>query len=88
LSAARGELTPNAGAPRVAVAACCLRSSIADGNHIVILVKGNKVVDYVDRANTYTTGHLALQHNKRDGGSDTVVQFRRIEVRELPTERP
>jgi hypothetical protein len=61
---------------------------IADGNHIIILVNGNKVVDYVDRAGSYTTGHLALQHSMRSQDKDTVVQFRRIEVRELPDVRP
>jgi len=57
---------------------------IANGNHIVILVNGKKVVDFVDSANTHTTGHLALQHNRGFQGKDTVVQFRKIEVRELP----
>ena len=61
---------------------------IALGNHIVILVNGTKVVDYVDPANTYTTGHLALQHSMRSQGKDTVVQFRKILVRELPEIRP
>ncbi len=61
---------------------------IADGNHIIILVNGNKVVDFVDQANTHTTGHLALQHSMRSQGKDTVVQFRKIEVRQLPDPRP
>jgi hypothetical protein len=61
---------------------------IADGNHIVILVNGSKVVDYVDQASTYTAGHLALQHSMRSRGKDTVVQFRKIQVRELPDVRP
>ena len=61
---------------------------IADGNHIVILVNGNKVVDYVDSANSYTFGHLALQHSMRSQGKDTVIHFRKIEVRELPDPRP
>ena len=61
---------------------------IADGNQIVILVNGDKVVDYVDQAKTYTTGHLVLQHSMRSQGKDTVIQFRKIEVRELPEVRP
>ena len=61
---------------------------IADGNHIIILLNGDKVVDYVDQANTHTTGHLALQHSMRTQGKDTVVQFRKIEVRELPNGSP
>ena len=56
---------------------------IADGNHIVILVNGNKVVDYVDRDNKYTSGHLALQHNRGAPGKDTIAEFRKIEVKEI-----
>jgi Domain of Unknown Function (DUF1080) len=61
---------------------------IAQGNHIVILLNGNKVVNYVGHAKTYTTGHLALQHAMRSLGNDTLVQFRKIEVRELPDVGP
>jgi hypothetical protein len=53
---------------------------IADGNHIIIKVNGKKVVDFVDTKNTYTKGHFALQQH--DPG--TVVEFRKIEVKELP----
>jgi serine/threonine-protein kinase len=56
---------------------------IADGNKIVVLVNGKKVVDFVDQANKYTKGHLALQHHQGNPGKETVVQFRKIEVREL-----
>ncbi len=56
---------------------------IAEGNHIRILVNGKQVVDFVDAKNSYTKGHLALQHHKSAGGKDTVVQFRKIEVKEL-----
>src|SRR5262249_19483230 len=52
---------------------------IAEGNHIIIKVNGEKVVDFVDEKNTYTKGHFALQQH--DPG--TVVQFRKIEVKEL-----
>jgi hypothetical protein len=53
---------------------------IAEGNHIIIKVNGEKTVDFVDPKNTYTKGHFALQQH--DPG--TVVQFRKIEVIELP----
>src|SRR5262249_62142401 len=45
---------------------------IARGNHIIILVNGKQVVDYVDQQNNYTRGHLALQHNRgsEPGGTD------------------
>ena len=52
----------------------------ADGNHIVIKVNGKTTVDFVDKKNTYTKGHFALQQH--DPG--TVVMFRKIEVKELP----
>ena len=52
---------------------------IADGNHIIIKVNGKTVVDLQEKA--YSTGHLALQVF----GADTVVKFRKIEVKELPS---
>jgi hypothetical protein len=53
---------------------------IADGNHIIIKVNGEKTVDFVDKKNTYTTGHFALQQHD----PKTVVKFRKIEVIEPP----
>ena len=53
---------------------------IAQGNHIIILVNNKKVVDFRDPLNTYTKGHLALQQNN----PMTIVEFRKIEVKELP----
>jgi hypothetical protein len=55
----------------------------AIGNHIVIKVNGKTTVDFVDKKNTYTKGHFALQQH--DPG--TVVMFRKIEVKELPAEK-
>jgi Domain of Unknown Function (DUF1080) len=52
---------------------------IIRGNHIVILVNGRKTVDFIDQKNTYVRGHLALEVYD----PPTVVQFRRIEVKEL-----
>ena len=52
---------------------------IADGNHIVIKVNGETTVDFVDRNNTYTEGHFALQQH--DPG--TVIKFRKIEYKPL-----
>jgi len=54
---------------------------IANGNHIIIEVNGQKTVDFVDKNNTYTRGHFALQQH--DPG--TVIKFRKVEVQELPT---
>jgi hypothetical protein len=53
----------------------------AIGNHIVIKVNGKTTVDYKDPKNTFTKGHFALQGH--DPG--TVVKFRKIEVKELPS---
>lgn len=60
---------------------------IADGNHVTILVNGKQVVDWIDPENRFTSGHLALQHNSGSNGRDTVVQFRKIEVKELPSRK-
>jgi hypothetical protein len=56
---------------------------IADGNHIIIKVNDKTTVDFIDKKNTYAKGHFALQQH--DPG--TVVQFRKIEVKELPASR-
>jgi hypothetical protein len=55
----------------------------AIGNHIVIKVNGKTTVDFVDKKNTHMKGHFALQQH--DPG--TVVMFRKIEVKELPSEK-
>ena len=52
---------------------------IARDNHIVILVNGHTLTDYVDPQRRFTSGHIALQqHNP-----ETVVRFRKIEIKEL-----
>jgi hypothetical protein len=53
---------------------------MAQGQHVTILLNGEKVVDFVDRKGTYTRGHFALQQS----GPGTVVRFRKIEIQELP----
>ncbi|HWQ55907.1 MAG TPA: DUF1080 domain-containing protein [Bryobacteraceae bacterium] len=56
---------------------------IADGNHIVIMVNGKPVVDYIDEKNTFTKGHLALQqHNK-----GAIVEFKDLMYRRLPSKK-
>ena len=57
---------------------------IAVGNHIIIKVDGKTTVDYVDKKNTYMTGHLALQMHGPTNGIETMVQFRKLEVKVLP----
>jgi hypothetical protein len=59
---------------------------IADGNHIIIKLNDKTVVDYVDKKNTYTKGHFAIQQHppaKRDG-PESVIMVKSIEVKELP----
>ena len=53
---------------------------IAEGNHIVIKINGQTTVDFMDQKNTYSMGHFALQQHHQG----SVVEFRRIEVKELP----
>jgi hypothetical protein len=58
---------------------------IAKGNHIIIKVNGKKVVDFVDKNNTYTKGHFAIQqHDKGKNLPETRIEVKKIEVKELP----
>jgi hypothetical protein len=52
---------------------------IAKGNHIIIKINGETVVDYVDEKNTYTEGYLALQQH--DPGSR--VWYRNLQMRPI-----
>jgi serine/threonine protein kinase len=57
---------------------------IARGNHITTKVNGTRTADCEDSLAKYAAGHLALQvFNSR-----TVVQFRKIEIKELPASPP
>jgi formylglycine-generating enzyme required for sulfatase activity len=53
---------------------------IARGNRIVTRVDGRTVLDWVDGQKRHTKGHFALQVFH----ANTVVEFRKIEVKELP----
>ncbi len=53
---------------------------LAQGNHLVLRVNGQVTVDYVDPENTFRKGHIALQQFD----PNTVVRFRKIEIKELP----
>jgi hypothetical protein len=53
---------------------------IAEGNHIIIKVNGETTVDFVDKNNTYMSGHFALQQHD----PKTVVKFKKIEYKPLP----
>jgi hypothetical protein len=55
---------------------------IAEGEHIVILVNDKKVVDVND--SKYQKGHIALQQH----GTETVVKFRRLEIKEMGEKTP
>jgi tRNA A-37 threonylcarbamoyl transferase component Bud32 len=53
---------------------------IASGEHIQVKVNGKLTADYVDGRRRFTSGHIVLQQH----GAGTVVQFRKIEIKELP----
>ncbi len=53
---------------------------IADGNHLVVKVDGKTVADVIHQRDYYMKGYLAL-HKYRP---NTVVQFRTVEIKELP----
>jgi hypothetical protein len=57
---------------------------ICKGPKITILVNGKKTVEWTDPKHRFKTGHFALQQH--DPGS--VVKFRKIEVKELPSDEP
>jgi uncharacterized protein (TIGR03067 family) len=57
---------------------------IARDNHIVIRVNGQTTVDFAEPSREFARGHLALQHLEPAG----IVQFRKIEIRELPARPP
>jgi hypothetical protein len=52
---------------------------IAEGNHIVVKVNGKTTADYIDEKRLYSSGHIALQQLD----AQTVVEFRKIEIKEL-----
>src|SRR5262249_24572468 len=52
-----------------------------EGKHIVIRVNGQTTVDAIDQKPTYDRGHFALQVERP---LNTVVEFRKVEVKELP----
>jgi hypothetical protein len=57
---------------------------IAEGNHLVIRVNGKATADYTDDKRRYIRGHIALEmHDPK-----TVVEFRKIEIKELPVRKP
>ena len=56
---------------------------IADGNLIVVRVNDQKVIEYTAPDNRITAGRVALQP---DG--DSVVRFRKVEIKELPPTKP
>jgi hypothetical protein len=57
---------------------------IATGNRIVVRVNGTTTANFEDPKRTYAKGHLALQvwHPQ------TVVQFRKIEIKAFPGGKP
>jgi FKBP-type peptidyl-prolyl cis-trans isomerase len=52
---------------------------IAEGNHILIKVNGKTIADYTDERRGHTSGHLVLKQDF----PKTVVEFRKIEIKEL-----
>ena len=63
---------------------------IAKDNHIVIKVNGQTTVDYHDPERRRVRGHLALQMASHAAplSPPTVVQFKKIEIKEPPPEEP
>jgi uncharacterized protein (TIGR03067 family) len=58
---------------------------IAEGNHLQVKVNGAQVVRYRDMQDRFKRGHIALRTHL---DSQTLVEFRKIEIRELQTRTP
>ena len=56
---------------------------VAIDNRIEIKVNGKTTVNFLDPKNTHKMGHFALQH----GHPASKVQFRKIEIKELPANK-
>ena len=57
---------------------------IARGNHVVIKVNDLTTADYTDVKRLFSSGHIALQQYP----AQTIVEFRKIEIKELSPESP
>jgi len=57
---------------------------IAQGNRLITRVNGKVAVDVVDSKSAFTSGHIALQAFT----AATNVRFKKIEIKELPSEEP
>jgi hypothetical protein len=55
---------------------------IADGNHIIVMVDQKITTDYFDYTNLFRSGHLTLSSFGIDKGTETVVEFRKVEIKE------
>jgi serine/threonine protein kinase/formylglycine-generating enzyme required for sulfatase activity len=56
---------------------------IVKANHIVVKVNGVTTADYLDEKEISASGYIALQQNN----PKTVVEFRKIEIKELPEKK-
>ena len=58
---------------------------VAQGNHIRILVNEKQVVDYVDKKNTHSKGHFAIQqHGPAKNGPNSMITVKSVAVKVLP----
>ena len=57
---------------------------IAEDKRIIVKIDGKTTADYTDNMRRFTSGHIVLQqHNPQ-----TVAEFRKIEIKELPAPKP
>jgi serine/threonine protein kinase/regulation of enolase protein 1 (concanavalin A-like superfamily) len=57
---------------------------IAEGNRFITKIDGREIANCIDPQNKFQRGHLALQSYL----TGTIIQFRKIEIKELPPSRP
>jgi tRNA A-37 threonylcarbamoyl transferase component Bud32 len=57
---------------------------VVQGNHIVVKTNGETTAEYTDEERHFASGHIALQQHT----PQTVVEFRKVEIKELPAAAP
>jgi serine/threonine protein kinase len=67
--------------PRIAADAWFNLELSAEGQRLTVKVNGKKTIDHVDELGLHDRGRIALQVD----GPKSVIEFRKIEVKELPT---
>ncbi|HLN31826.1 MAG TPA: protein kinase [Gemmataceae bacterium] len=61
---------------------------IARGNRVIVSVNGQTTADYVDPERRFARGRITLFAMNRDRDPQRRIEFRKIEIKELPSKNP